>query len=84
MAALREGLGYAWLPRRRVRKWLDEGKLAILPLNEMRTCRTNLYLIHGRPWVPDSGAGRLAEVLHGIVFADSSKDNVQLIATGRP
>lgn len=82
--ALREGLGYAWLPRRRVRKWLDEGTLAILPLHEKRTCKMNFHLVHGRPWTPDSGAGRLAEILHGVASTDSPKDNMQLIANSRP
>jgi DNA-binding transcriptional LysR family regulator len=79
VGALREGLGYAWLPRRRVRKWLDEGKLAILPLDERRTYKMNFYLIHGRPWVPNTGASRFAEVLHSLASTDASEDSMQLI-----
>jgi DNA-binding transcriptional LysR family regulator len=71
VGALLEGLGYAWLPRHRIRKWLDQGKLAILPLNERRTYMMNFYLIHGRPWTPDSGADKLAEVLHSLASGDS-------------
>lgn len=61
--ALRECLGYAWLPHHRLKSWLDRGDLKILPLSERRTYRTSLYLIHGNPLQQDSGAKKLADVL---------------------
>ncbi len=63
IAALCEGLGYAWLPQHRVQKWLDQGMLEKLPLGDKRSCKAVLYLIHGRPWCSTPAAGRLAEVL---------------------
>jgi DNA-binding transcriptional LysR family regulator len=67
LGALREGLGYAWLPKYRIQKWLDQGKLKVLPLREGCSYKANLYLIHGRPRVSGSGACRLAEMLHSLV-----------------
>jgi len=61
--AVSEGLGYAWLPEHRVKKWLDEGTLVRLPLKDKRPCKVILYLIHGRPWCATPAASRLAEVL---------------------
>jgi DNA-binding transcriptional LysR family regulator len=75
--ALRERLGYAWLPTHRVQKWLDQGKLAILPLEEERAYKMHLYLIHGRPWIPGSGASRLAELLHHLASTDSMDCNLR-------
>jgi DNA-binding transcriptional LysR family regulator len=66
VGALLEGLGYAWLPRHRMQKWLDRGQLQILPLDEGRTYKANLYLIHGKSWGQDSGVRRLAEMLHSL------------------
>lgn len=63
VAAIAEGLGYAWLPEHRVKKWLDEGTLVRLPLKDKRACKVILYLIHGRPWCTTPAASRLAEVL---------------------
>lgn len=63
VAAVCEGLGYAWLPRHRVQKWLDQGQLACLPIGEKQQHKSMLYLIHGRPWLTTPAASRLAEVL---------------------
>lgn len=75
VAAVTEGLGYAWLPEHRVQKWLDQGTLVRLPLKDKRTCKVILYLIHGRPWCTTPAASRLAEVLR--TFAKGTdKDHV--------
>jgi DNA-binding transcriptional LysR family regulator len=63
LAAVTEGLGYAWLPQHRIRKWLEEGTLVRLPLADKRIHKAVLYLIHGRPWAATPAAGRLAELL---------------------
>lgn len=63
VAAVCEGLGYAWLPKHRVQKWLDLGQLACLSLGEKQVYRSMLYLIYGRPWFTTPAASRLAEVL---------------------
>lgn len=68
--ALRECLGYAWLPKHRIRNWLDLGQLEVLPLSEGRAYKKTLYLIRGRPWIQSSGAGRLAEVLHNLAATE--------------
>lgn len=75
VAAVAEGLGYAWLPEHRVQKWLDQGTLVRLPLKDKRICKVILYLIHGRPWCTTPAASRLAEVLR--TFAKGTdKDHV--------
>jgi len=64
--AVCERLGYAWLPRHRIQKWLGEGVLAPLPLGDKRTYKSMFYLVHGRPWASSPAAGRLVEVLRSL------------------
>jgi DNA-binding transcriptional LysR family regulator len=63
IGALRHCLGYAWLPKYRVQRWLDQNQIRILPLNKGSVYKTSLYLIFGRSLNPDSGAKRFADVL---------------------
>ena len=65
--AVRERMGYAWLPQHRIQKWLDEGSMVLLPLAGKQKHKSMYYLIHGRPWAACPGVGRLAEVLRGVV-----------------
>lgn len=67
LEAVTEGLGYAWLPEHRVRRWLEKGSLVRLPVGDKRPHKGNLYLIHGRPWAATPAACRLAEVLRSLV-----------------
>jgi DNA-binding transcriptional LysR family regulator len=71
--ALRHCLGYAWLPRCRVQRWLDENQICILPLNHGATYKSTLYLILGHGVGPDSGAKRFADELCGLVEGGSSQ-----------
>jgi DNA-binding transcriptional LysR family regulator len=61
--ALRHGLGYAWLPRYRVQRWLDEGCLSIVPLKNGSTYITPMYLIYGKSVAADSCSQRFADAL---------------------
>jgi DNA-binding transcriptional LysR family regulator len=70
VAAVREGLGYAWLPRHRIGAWLEQGALVQLPLADKRSHKTMLYLIHGRPWTATPAAGKFADVLRGLTAVD--------------
>lgn len=63
VAAVREGLGYAWLPQHRLRQWLDEKTLARIPLEDVRSYKSILYLIHGHPWAITPSVSQLTEVL---------------------
>lgn len=56
IGALRHGLGYAWLPRHRVQRWLDGNQVRILPLKHGASFRTRLYLVYG----PSADAGIVA------------------------
>lgn len=67
VAAVREGLGYAWLPQHRVQQWLDQSVLARLPVGGKAGYKSVLYLIHGRPWSATPAANRFADVLRGVV-----------------
>jgi DNA-binding transcriptional LysR family regulator len=58
--------GYAWLPKHRIQKRLEEGKLAPLLPGERGTYKAVLYLIHGRHWSASPAAARLAEVLRTV------------------
>ena len=73
VAAVCEGLGYAWLPKHRVQKWLDQGQLACLPLGDKQVYRSMLYLIYGRPWFTTPAASRLAEVLRTYAAKESEQ-----------
>jgi DNA-binding transcriptional LysR family regulator len=64
--ALREGLGFGWLPRHRIQQSLDNGKLRILDLESGPAYKINFYLIHARPSSLSSAANRLAEILHSV------------------
>lgn len=70
--AVRERLGYAWLPEHRIRHWLEQGTLVRLPLSDKRAYKAMLYLIHGRPWAASPAAGRLADVLRGLAQTTST------------
>lgn len=63
IGALRHCLGYAWLPKYRVQRWLDQNQIRILPLSKGNIYKTNLYLIFGRALNPNSGAIKFADVL---------------------
>lgn len=73
VAAVCEGLGYAWLPRHRVQKWLEQEQLACLPLGDKHPHKSILYLIHGRPWCTTPAASRLAELLRSYAAKDVEK-----------
>lgn len=77
--AVKEGLGYAWLPEHRVRKWLDDGTLKRLPLKDRHTCKVVLYLIHGRPWCSTPAASRLAELLRTIAVEEPVEELIESV-----
>jgi DNA-binding transcriptional LysR family regulator len=64
--ALQFGLGYAWLPRYRVQRWLDDGWVRILPLNSGSSYTVQMHLIRGRAVAPDSGAQLFADALQAV------------------
>ncbi|MCC2973779.1 LysR family transcriptional regulator [Massilia sp. IC2-476] len=61
IGALRHGLGYAWLPRHRVQRWLDGNQVRILPLKHGASFKTRLYLVHAP--CADTGTVAFAEAL---------------------
>ncbi len=65
--AVREGLGYAWLPRHRIQPLLDEGVIRPLALREGRSYTAKLYLVYGQPGNPGPGTRQLAEILYATV-----------------
>jgi DNA-binding transcriptional LysR family regulator len=65
--AVREGLGYAWLPRHLIQPLLDEGVLRPLALREGRTYTAKLYLVYGQSGNPGPGTRQLAEILYSTV-----------------
>lgn len=64
--ALRHCLGYAWLPRCRVQRWLDESQVSILPLSNGAAYKSTLYLVLGHGVGPKSGARRFADELSNL------------------
>lgn len=67
--ALEFGLGYAWLPRYRVQRWLDDGFVRILPLNGGSSYIKPLHLIRGRSVSAGSCAHHFAASLHAVAQA---------------
>jgi len=64
VGALRHGLGYAWLPRHRVQRWLDGNQVRVLPLRQGATFKTRLYLVQGRAASSDPELVAFADALH--------------------
>lgn len=71
--ALRHCLGYAWLPKCRVQRWLDEEQISVLPLNNGAAYKSTLYLILGHAVGPKSGARRFADELISLAVAESTQ-----------
>ena len=61
---LKNGPGYAWLPKYQVRQWLDGNHLRILPLVSGTSNKTRLYLIFGQPPAADSPEEKFSEALY--------------------
>lgn len=70
VAAVCEGHGYAWLPTHRVHPWLEQGKLARIPVRDKAVRKSLLYLVHGHPWSATTAASRFAEVLREIAVEE--------------
>lgn len=75
IAALCEGIGYAWLPKHRVEKCMKEGQISILPLKHGSTYTTSLYLVYGRTLKPGSSISVFAEFLQNAAAGKSVQGN---------
>jgi DNA-binding transcriptional LysR family regulator len=64
LAALEECLGYAWMPRERIRHRIDAGALKVLPLSGAYHTTRDFYLVHAAGAAPGAGASSLAGMLH--------------------
>ncbi|MGV8899420.1 MAG: LysR family transcriptional regulator [Burkholderiaceae bacterium] len=82
-AALAAGLGYAWMPKHRIQDLFDNGDLAILPMHSDQSYLINLYLVHGDGRLHNSGAGKLAEILHQVVAARALSGEMRSTQTTR-
>jgi DNA-binding transcriptional LysR family regulator len=76
VAALCQGLGYAWLPKHCLKYWLDSGELRVLPVDEGFSFKTSLYLIRGRFSRVDFWIMKFAELLHHVSAADAMDDHM--------
>ena len=73
VAALLERIGYAWLARHHVRKFIEQGSLKELPLSQGRICRKTLYLVRNHlQLMQRSNIDRLAETLHSLALMQST------------
>ncbi len=73
IAALHERIGYAWLAKHHVRKFLEQGSLKELPLSQGRVCRTTFYLIRNHlQMMQRSNIDKLAETLHSLALLHST------------
>ncbi|MDH4274509.1 MAG: LysR family transcriptional regulator [Gammaproteobacteria bacterium] len=67
IAAVLDGMGYAWLPRNRIHPFLDDGRLKLLPLREGQINTIAMFLIFGNQAAPGPGTQRLAALLREVV-----------------
>jgi DNA-binding transcriptional LysR family regulator len=67
LAAVRAGLGFAWLPRHKLGSLLEHGQLTPLPLREGSTFQGHMYLIFGDQHQPGPATRQLAELLRSTV-----------------
>ncbi len=70
--AVREGLGFAWLPRHQVAHLLQQRALCELPLRAGKSYAVTLYLIFGRPGEPGPGTRQLAGILRELAALPQS------------
>ncbi len=63
VAAVSEGLGYAWLPRHRIAQMLENSLLQPLPLERGSHYKAALYIVHGRNQENGPGTRLLAKLL---------------------
>jgi DNA-binding transcriptional LysR family regulator len=61
--AVRQCFGYAWLPRHRVQRYIDQGEMNILPFRNGSSYKMYLHLIYGQTAHSDSGVRAFADVL---------------------
>jgi DNA-binding transcriptional LysR family regulator len=69
IAAACLGLGFAWFPEDAIRRELESGSLAPLPMREGAERFGELYLMFADPDFPNASAARMAEVLREDVVA---------------
>jgi DNA-binding transcriptional LysR family regulator len=69
IAAACLGLGFAWFPEDAIRRELESGSLAPLPMREGAERFGELYLMFADPDFPTASAARMAEVLREDVVA---------------
>lgn len=67
IVAVRNRLGYAWLPKERIHGLLETGELSALPLRQGLTLRETMYLISGRSRYPGPSTRRLALLIRRAV-----------------
>jgi DNA-binding transcriptional LysR family regulator len=73
IAALQEGIGYAWLAKHHAGKLLGQGSLKELPLSQGRVCRTTFYLIRNHlQLMQRSNIDKFAETLHSLALMHST------------
>ncbi len=66
IAAVRDGLGFAWLPRHRIEPWLEDRTLVPVPLSEGRSNKVILNLIVAPIRGAGLGASNMAKILRTV------------------
>lgn len=67
LSAIEHGLGYGWLPRNRVAKALNEGRLKPLLLEQGSSYKAILYISFGHPQNIGPATRELAKIIKNIV-----------------
>jgi len=77
------GLGYAWYPEESIRKELDSGELALLPLAEGRERYVTLYIVQADRDTAGPGVRRLCEILRSRIAEACEQASLQSRPGGR-
>lgn len=72
LAAVVAGLGFSWLPYDKIGEHLEDGSLAILPLQEGRSYKSNLYMFFGKPNNVGPATRELAAIIRRCTSAHSA------------
>jgi DNA-binding transcriptional LysR family regulator len=76
LAALEGGLGYAWLPLKRVERYLLDGRLCLLAMPAHYHSSKDFYLVHARQSLPGVGANTFSGLLHAHAGMHSETDSM--------
>jgi DNA-binding transcriptional LysR family regulator len=78
-AAISKRLGYGWLPRESIGSFIEEGRMALLPLSVERPSMKTFYLVRSSRCTTRSSTAAWAEILLNLTLAEDTAPNPTLV-----